>query len=334
MINTVIQGDALTVLRTLQENYVNCCVTSPPYWGLRNYGVDGQLGLEKTPEEYIAKMVEVFREVRRVLKNDGTCWLNLGDSYAGSNQGHGTTELSEKQKSNTGTQWMVGRNLPRLPNGLKPKDLCMIPARVALALQANGWWLRSVIIWSKPNPMPESVTDRPTTAHEYIYLLAKSEKYYYDAAAIAENAICDDPRLPGIVRDRINGYHSKESILRGRENYKPSRPERGFPGGNSRGGGPLNKSEKRNKRTVWTVATQPYKEAHFATFPEKLIEPCILAGCPQGGIVLDPFIGSGTTAAVALRLWRKFIGIELNHEYIKLAEKRIEPHLSQERIAL
>ena len=269
------EGDALACLRKLPDESVNCCVTSPPYWGLRDYGVPGQLGLERTPEEYVARLVEVFREVRRVLRADGTLWLNLGDSYAtgggkvgdcpgGGKQGaryrgdHG----SDPKSKAIGPQTQPNR-MPIA--GLKPKDLVGIPWRVAFALQADGWYLRSDIIWHKPNPMPESVTDRPTKAHEYLFLLSRSKSYYYDAAAIAEPYA----RLWGSNNggSMATGYDEKVRI-----------------GGHSRKVPyPVPKPEGRNRRSVWTIATKPFKGAHFATFPPKLIEPCILAGCPREG---------------------------------------------------
>jgi len=321
--NRIIQGDALEVLRTMPDESVHCSVTSPPYWGLRDYGVPGQLGLERTPEEYTAKMVEIFREVRRVLKKDGTLWLNLGDCYAtgagkvGDCPGGG--EQGERWKGYRGTRAESGKHVPhsmsmgpmiqpnRMPlPGLKPKDLVGIPWRIAFALQADGWWLRSDIIWAKPNPMPESVTDRPTKAHEYLFLMSKAERYYYDATEMREESITDDarkPYAPGQVDNRGNGH--------------------------SRGGGKERNATvvpigRRNKRTVWTVTTEPFPEAHFATFPKALIEPCIKAGCPPAGTVLDPFMGSGTTAVVARKLNRNYIGIELNEKYIEIAERRIE----------
>ena len=318
----VLHGDALTILRErLGDESVQCCVTSPPYWGLRDYGVEGQLGLDKTPEAYVVKLVEVFREVRRVLKADGTLWLNLGDSYAGSGQGwmkDGTVAGGPKQKTNLGSVQRiadtVGFDKPRnyissrQDNGLKPKDLVGIPWRVAFALQADGWYLRSDIIWHKPNPMPESVTDRPTKAHEYLFLLSKNERYYYDAEAIAEPVL-----NPNDVTRPITSAHPDDGTVLGRA----SSPHCGLLTNKCKTNG------MRNKRTVWTVATQPYPDAHFATFPPKLIEPCILAGCPISGMVLDPFAGSGTTLAVAQQLGRQAIGIELNAAYLPLIEQRL-----------
>jgi DNA modification methylase len=296
------------MLKTLPDESVHCCVTSPPYWGLRDYGVDGQLGLEKTPEEYTEKMTAVFREVRRVLRPEGTLWLNLGDSYAGSGMGGANypESASEKQLSNTGSTTCKGRGGYVAP-GLKPKDLCGIPWRVAFALQADGWYLRQDIIWHKPNPMPESVTDRCTKAHEYIFLMSKSQRYYYDAEAVKEPFA--DERMGN---PKGGGQYSVGS---GRNDNGALKTGKWNEDGKATG---------RNCRSVWTVATHPYKEAHFATFPPDLIEPCILAGCPEGGTVLDPFFGSGTTGLVCSRLNREYIGIELNGEYVEMAKRRIE----------
>jgi DNA modification methylase len=271
-------------------------------YGLRNYNVNGQIGLEETPEEYVGKIVEVFREIWRVLKDNGTVWLNLGDSYAGSNQGHGTKNPSEKQWSNSGTHFMIDKKINRLPQGLKPKDLIGIPWRIAFALQAEGWYLRSDIIWSKTNPMPESMTDRPTKSHEYIFLLSKSAKYYYDNKAIKEPTVTND------------------NNLRNRDNTKLNNT----PGRSKMGGLVKNNYELRNKRSVWTVANQPYSSSHFATFPSKLIEPCVLAGSREDDIVLDPFAGSGTTGVVCSRFNRRFIGLELNKQYCNMAVERID----------
>ncbi len=357
--NRILIGDVREQLATLPDESVHCVVTSPPYWGLRDYGtaswlggdegcdhrkvqdtelavagstlgggkkttghqqegfgrtcahcgatrIDAQLGLEPTPEEYVANMIAVFRAVRRVLRSDGTLWLNLGDSYAGSGKGPSNSlsqTVWDSQPDRNGAQARAGAPTEWLsvPSGLKPKDLVGIPWRVAFALQADGWWLRSDIIWSKPNPMPESVTDRPTKAHEYVFLLAKSDRYYYDHEAIKEKA------YDWGTRDRSN--------FRG-GTTDPLLKHHGFTDGNSAESG-------RNKRTVWEVATQPYTEAHFATYPEALVKPCILAGCPEGGVVLDPFFGSGTTGVVAKRAGRRYIGIELNPTYAALALKRI-----------
>lgn len=292
------------------------CVTSPPYWGLRDYGHPGQLGLEKTPEEYVKNMVEVFRLVRELLADDGTLWLNLGDSYASGGRGGGMVgDKGEKQRSNEGA--LLGAKKP--PPGLKDKDLVGIPWRVAFALQADGWYLRSDIIWSKPNPMPESVTDRPTKAHEYIFLMSKSQKYYYDHEAIKEPAI-----YSGLAGQDESGYKDAKKF-NGKHSDKQRGHRRRHAGFNERWD-KMTREEQcsgmRNKRTVWTVPTSPYSGAHFATFPPDLIEPCILAGAPVGGIVLDPFFGSGTTGEVAERLGRKWIGIDVNPEYEKLQKDR------------
>ncbi len=306
--NKIYQGDVLKVLKTFPDESVHCCVTSPPYWGLRDYGVEGQLGLESTPEEYVAKMVEIFREVRRVLRDDGVVFLNLGDSYFGSSMTGGTNsiESSAKQK---GRMFKKPSNCtPKQGKSqLKPKDLVGIPWMVAFALRADGWYLRQDIIWHKPNAMPESVKDRCTKAHEYIFLLSKNRKYYFDNEAIKEDA------KPESEKRYKSTFHTGKKEISGQ----------GRPGNASNTPGYKKWTGKRNKRSVWTVTTKPFKGAHFAVFPEDLIEPCILAGCPEGGIVLDPFMGSGTTAIVALKHNRNYIGIELNPEYIKIAEKRI-----------
>ena len=298
--NRCITGDCRTVLKTLEPESVHCVVTSPPYWGLRDYGVADQIGLEASPQEYVAQMVAVFRETRRVLRDDGTLWLNIGDSYAASPKG----SLNGQDKSgltSTRTQVNAPTGINKLAIGLKPKDLVGIPWRVAFALQADGWYLRQDIIWSKPNPMPESVRDRCTKAHEYLFLLAKSERYYFDADAISEDFV-SEPTAP---RDKRNeGYGAAFLTPLGA----------GLRSGYENG--------KRNKRSVWNVATQPYAEAHFATFPPALIEPCILAGSRPGDVVLDPFFGSGTTGEVCERLGRQWLGIEINPEYVALAERR------------
>jgi len=307
----ILHGDCLAQLKNLPDASVQCCVTSPPYWGLRDYGVEGQLGLEATPDAYAQKMVAVFSEVRRVLKDDGTCWVNLGDSYASATKGSGGP--SSKQLSNAGSFHSV---IQRLDHGLKDKDLVGIPWRVAFALQADGWYLRSDIIWHKPNPMPESVTDRPTKSHEYIFLLTKSERYYYDHEAIQEALTRPD-----------EGERKTPARFGGANKFVEAQKQSRLHSGNEYLG---TAKGKRNKRTVWTVATQPYAEAHFATFPPKLIEPCILAGSRPGDVVLDPFAGAGTTIYVAKELGRQFIGIELNAAYIKLIEQR----LAQEVLAL
>lgn len=347
----IIQGDCIEGMKTLPDESVHCVVTSPPYYGLRDYGtatweggdphcthtismdtkwndpkrgtdvlrpetshrggtashchlcgatrIDQQIGLEDTPEAYVQRLVDVFREVRRILRKDGTLWLNLGDSYMGGGGGN---------YNKTGISQAGGQHITNVRNkrsvieasGLKPKDLIGIPWRVAFALQADGWWLRQDIIWHKPNPMPESVTDRCTKSHEYIFLLTKSERYYYDAEAVKEKV--ENLGTPRKFRD---AKENSDGTLRN---------------DNGRMYIPL---EYRNKRSVWTVATKPYADAHFAVFPSKLIEPCVLAGCPKDGTVFDPFTGSGTTAQVALAFGRRFIGTELNPEYVELIHKRL-----------
>ncbi|MBT7339240.1 MAG: site-specific DNA-methyltransferase [Candidatus Jacksonbacteria bacterium] len=305
-LNRILQGNVLDRLKDLPDLSIQCVVTSPPYWGLRDYGSNGQLGLEETPEEFVENLVKVFREVKRVIKDDGTVWLNLGDSYASSPKGN-KTESGLQSKS-----YGIGKDVPMKKNinwgecNLKPKDLVGIPWRVAFALQADGWYLRQDIIWHKPNPMPESVTDRCTKAHEYIFLLSKSAKYFYNHISIQEKANYDG---------------RKDTIMKGSEKYKNSGhifAARGHIRWHENEDG----IKIRNKRSVWSINTKPYKEAHFAVFPPKLPELCIKAGSSEGDIVLDPFFGSGTTGWVAQRLGRKWIGIELNPEYIKIAEKR------------
>jgi len=311
-VDRIIHGDCLEVLKTLDGNSIDCCVTSPPYWGLRDYGVEGQLGLENTPEEYIEKLVSVFREVKRVLKREGTLWLNLGDSYSGSMKGigsDGTAYAGKKQVTNRGSVGIYHEKPPSTNAiGLKPKNLIGIPWHVAFALQADGWYLRSDIIWHKPNPMPESVRDRPTKAHEYIFLMSKSSRYYYDQDSVREKYIEPINRWGGQhirnVKNKSSWDEATGQLTYRQRNMRP----------NSKG---------RNKRTVWTVSTKPFREAHFATFPPDLIKPCILAGCPSGGLVLDPFFGAGTTGLVAMKAGRHFIGIELNEEYIEIAKKRL-----------
>ena len=347
----VITGDSLQVLKTLPGESIQCCVTSPPYWGLRDYGtakweggsdecdhtyqkggrnpetssvqlgnkgttfsqyehickkcgatrVDKQLGLESTPEEYVSKMVEIFREVRRVLRKDGTLWLNLGDSYAGN-----CSQSSNNGRAGFGNirETLINRK----GQNIKPKDLVGIPWRVAFALQADGWYLRQDIIWAKPNPMPESVTDRCTKAHEYIFLMTKSGKYYYDNEAVKEP-------VADVSLKRVEyGWHSRG--INDNNNYTGLKHT-------DKMGERFCNPDGRNKRSVWTVATKPYKDAHFATFPPDLIEPCILAGSKSGDVILDPFAGSGTTLAVATKHNRNSIGIELNPEYVKLIHKRV-----------
>ena len=305
----IFTGDCLQVLSLLPSGSVNTCVTSPPYFGLRDYGMDGQIGLEDTPDAFVGRLVEVFREVRRVLRDDGTLWLNLGDSYAA--QRGGTHQPAETLAGGVGGKTSDGARVNRDRHdgynptrnasaiGLKHKDLIGIPWRVAFALQADGWYLRQDLIWHKPNPMPESVTDRCTKAHEYIFLLSKGPRYYFDAEAIKE------PAVRGAAGSTFHkGKTAAHQMGRASEKDRAD-------------------SETRNRRSVWTVTTKPFKGAHFATFPPDLIEPCILAGCPVGGTVLDPFFGAGTTGLVAQKHGRKCIGIELNPEYVEIAKARI-----------
>lgn len=306
-INQIICGDCLEVMKDMPDNFIDCCITSPPYWGLRDYGVDGQIGLEKTPEEYVAKLVDIFREVKRVLRSDGTVWLNLGDSYYGGGWKGSQTDLTgTKQGTNAGT--LAGKDMTKdAPHPIiKTKDLVGIPWRVAFALQSDGWYLRQDIIWHKPNPMPESVADRCTKSHEYIFLLAKSAKYYYDNEAIKEDSV-DEESYKG------RRFRGAKAIVAA--NARPNSSPNTLDYGNDAG---AKSWPKRNKRDVWTVTVKPYKESHFATFPPDLILPCVLAGCPKDGLILDPFMGSGTTAEVAYKNGRNYIGIELNPEYCKL----------------
>lgn len=337
----IINADVFAGLARLEDESVHCCVTSPPYWGLRDYGVEGQIGLEPTPEEFVEKMVAVFREVKRVLHKDGTLWLNLGDSYNNTDKwgGGGPGKNGKQTLAPDGSvpSWAVRRRREAIPN-IKPKDLVGIPWMTAFALRADGWFLRQEIIWSKPNAMPESVRDRCTKAHEHIFLLSSSSKYFYDAEAIRESALTDDirrPYAPGQVDARGNGHDRGGGTLR---NIGSKGNAKTFRGGvytkgssfdnsatverDSHGNAP-NPALSRNKRSVWTIATEGYAEAHFATFPEELPETCIKAGCPIGGTVLDPFGGAGTTGLVADKLGRNAVLIELNPEYAAMAERRI-----------
>lgn len=336
----ILQGDALSVLKTLDNESVSCCVTSPPYYNLRDYGVDGQIGLEASPEEYIQKLVEIFREVKRVLKNDGTLWVNIADSYAGSGKGRVKGGVAKRetfgkiQSANIGT---INGSLQKTQcNSCKPKDLIGIPWMLAFALRADGWYLRQDIIWAKPNPMPESVKDRCTKSHEYIFMLSKSPRYYFDGEAIAEPvANSTRARMLQDVENQQGSYTPSKANGRmkavapryGGKKYTetPDKFNR------TKSGNLYDYRPKRNKRDVWTVTTKPYKGAHFATFPPDLIEPCILAGCPQGGAVLDPFAGSGTTGMVAKKNGRDFVLIELNEEYIKLCADRTNTMKKQEK---
>jgi len=349
---TILQGDWIERLRELPDGSAQTCVTSPPYWGLRDYGVKGQLGLEKTPEEYVARLVEGFGEVRRVLRKDGTLWLNLGDCYSGSGKGGNPGNSPHvKQGTNKGSLGMRGHKR----NPLKAKDLIGVPWMVAFALRDDGWYLRSDIIWAKKNTMPESVTDRPTKAHEHIFLLSKRPKYYYDYQSILEP--CSENTHARISQDLQNQIGTFRANGGGKTNgplklvatqtngsWKGSQFHTGKTGDHQLGrssknrklavaGSGIKNNESfdssvcmpvlaRNKRDVWFVGTQPYSEAHFATFPPALIKPCILAGSRAGDTVLDPFFGSGTTGEVALEYGRRCIGIELNPNYVALAGQR------------
>lgn len=340
-------GDCLETLKRMPDGIAQTCVTSPPYFGLRNYdGGAAEIGKEKTPDQFVAALVAVFREVKRVLRDDGTLWLNIGDSYA-ANRAYQVPSTKGGPKHSDSQA--AGGKASRVPDGLKPKDLIGIPWRLAFALQDDGWYLRQEIIWAKPNPMPESVTDRCTKSHESIFLLAKSEKYYFDAGAIKEPAApssiarwnqdiegqIGSDRVPG----KTNGNMKAVGGIRRAAGNKSHKGTSAYEGGDERmrtKAGLVSFAERerakieagdieghRNKRSVWTVATTPYKGAHFATFPPALIEPCILAGAPSGGVVLDPFFGSGTTGFVAQNLGRKFIGCELNPAYKGLQDERL-----------
>lgn len=342
-LNTIHIGDALEQLKKLPDECVNCIVSSPPYWGLRNYGVDGQIGQEKTPEEFVGALVSVFREAKRALKDDGTLWLNIGDSYASCGRNR-TAESAVKNtglKSGLDTQANILSQPNKLVGDLKPKDLVGIPWMLAFALRADGWYLRFDIIWSKKNCMPESVTDRPTRSHEYIFLLSKSQKYYYDHEAIKEPAIYDvdgtgtqarKARANGNKLEptkQVNGIRAagfKDATLMNGKHKQDQVGSRVYEGFNQRNAD-SDKTGMRNKRGVWTTATAMFSEAHFATFPEELIVDCIKAGCPIGGVVLDPFMGAGTTALVSAKLNRNYIGVELNPTYAAMADKRLKKEL-------
>jgi DNA modification methylase len=313
-------GDCRELLKTLPDRSVQVCVTSPPYFGLRDYGVDGQIGLEPTPDEYIAKLVAVFREVRRVLKDDGTLWVNIGDSYAATTGGVGNNPSAKSTLTTNGgrgpqpgdkyAQGNEGRRVKLMPD-VPAKNLLGIPWRVAFALQEDGWYLRQDIIWHKPNPMPESVRDRCTKAHEYVFLLSKSPRYYFDHEAIKEKAA-----QSSIDRAKYGYKHAFKNQFAGSPSDSRHQDGKQYDAG-------AFAAETRNRRSVWTVATRPFKGAHFATFPPDLVDPCILAGSRPGDTVLDPFGGVGTTALVALRNDRKAISMELNPDYVKLAIDRI-----------
>ncbi|MGG2485292.1 DNA-methyltransferase [Pseudomonas aeruginosa] len=300
-------GDCLDALRAMPDQSFHCCITSPPYFGLRDYGMPGQIGLEQTPAEFVSRLVEVFREVRRVLRDDGTLWVNMGDSYASIAGGYAPEGSAGKHDIvSRNTRGAVRRGHRRNPaEGLKQKDLMGIPWRLAFALQDDGWYLRQDIIWHKPNPMPESVRDRCTKAHEYVFMLSKSPRYYYDHEAVKEDAVSDHPSGNGFKRDERESYKNLDGTARGNDEQWTG------VGG------------KRNRRSVWTVPTAGFKGAHFATFPPDLIRPCVLAGAPRGGLVLDPFGGAGTTALVAMQEGRRSVLLELNPEYASIARHRL-----------
>lgn len=304
ILNNLIVGDCIDGMKIIPDGIVQTCVTSPPYFGLRDYGNDAQIGLESTVNEYVEKLVQVFREVRRILRADGTLWLNLGDSYASFKDGKAVPDTTRGES--TGTAVPKGSAKNRMATtfadtGIKHKDLIGIPWRVAFALQADGWTLRQDIVWNKPNPMPESVRDRCTKSHEYIFLFSKSPKYYFDNEIIKEPCVTSDSNIRNRDANKMNNT----------------------PGRSKMGGLKTNNYEKRNKRDVWTVNAKPFKGAHFATYPQELIEPCILAGSSENSIVFDPFFGAGTTGIVAEKHNRRWMGCELNPEYAALAEQRI-----------
>ena len=307
---SVFYGDAWQLASTLAPASIDCIVTSPPYWGLRDYGHPEQFGLESTPQEYVAKLVDLFARLRPALKDEGTVWLNLGDSYAAGGMSNPSSKSTLGGGNDRGAE---AYSIVRLrPSDLKPKDLCGIPWRVAFALQEDGWWLRSDIIWSKPNPMPESVTDRPTKSHEYLFLLAKSERYYFDQEAVREAAETE-PHAPGWSPRDAEALASARYRADGSSCSQYAEPQRVW---GSNGG--------RNIRTVWSLSTRPYSGAHFAVFPPEIPERCIKAGSSEGGTVLDPFAGSGTTLEVARKLGRNAIGFELNEGYRPLIEDRLK----------
>lgn len=335
---SILIGDAKQVLQQLEKNSVQTCITSPPYWGLRDYGDPNQLGQEETPEEYIANLVMVFREVWRVLRKDGTLWLNLGDSYWGGKGMNGNTKARNTADErgaiqSKGTPLQSFRPLDGKHEIIKPKELCGIPWRTALALQSEGWYLRQDIIWSKPNPMPESVKDRCTRAHEYMFMLTKSPRYYYDAEVIKEPmSLSSIQRLEqdiesqnGSIRvvGKTNGTMKAVGKIDKQRGH--GRRHAGFNERCDLMAKEGQRSGMRNKRSVWTVATKPYDGDHYATFPPELIKPCILAGSPIGGTVLDPFGGTGTTAATAMELGRNAVLCELNPQYLPLIQQRCDP---------
>lgn len=362
----ILNGDALAMLKTMPSESVQCVVTSPPYWGLRDYGVAGQIGLERTLAEWLKQMTAVFAEVRRVLRSNGTCWVNMGDCYAHAGICGGGSPVdsrkleygrrgSDGDKSHGRKSAQAAQRAGKIPDGLKQKDLVGQPWRLAFALQDSGWYLRADIIWHKPNPMPESVRDRPTKSHEYLFLLSKSERYFYDRDATREPVTGNAHKRGKGVNAKVAGWqdgpgsHSAKDFARAAQGLKDSTKFGRGAGWRNNGVGfghgfdavpkPRVKQnpsfsaavkdlvEKRNRRSVWTIATQAFKGAHFATFPEKLVLPCLLAGTRAGDTVLDPFAGAATVGLVALKLGRRFVGIELNPAYVKMANDRIRSQL-------
>lgn len=325
-----LRGDALTELRKLEGESVDCVMTSPPFWSLRDYGVEGQLGLESTFEEYISKLCDIFDEVHRVLKKEGTCWINLGDTYGGTGQKNDF--IAPKYKKGLDASF-------KRPNGkIMEKSLCMIPFRFAIEMANRGWILRNTIIWHKPNAMPSSVQDRFTVDFEYLFFFVKSKKYYFEQI---REPWGEDKRESGLARARKYGYEGKGTY---QEWYFNERKKQGWHDHKNDSGEGLSHQKRghstpslihplgRNKRTVWSIPTKPFPEAHFATYPEALCEVPIKSGCPIGGTVLDPFMGSGTTGLVALKNNRNFIGIELNPRYIDIARKRLAPFIEQKKL--
>ena len=303
----ILQGDALTKLKEIPDETADMCVTSPPYYGLRSYNVDGQIGLEETPEKYISVLADVFDEVKRVLKPDGTLWVNIGDSYAGSGKGAWENKTAQKEV------YVPDRDspqckMPKTWDGIKAKDLIGIPWMLAFELRKRGWYLRQDIIWTKPNTVPESVMDRCTKSHEYIFLLSKESRYYFDHDAMQEPAV------------KEASFGVNRSTRYGGKKYSES-PEVFY---RTKSGNAYNYTGYRNRRDVWSIPTKPFAEAHFATYPEDLVFPCVMAGSREGGVVLDPFNGAGTTGVVCLKTGREYLGIELNPEYIEISEKRLQ----------
>ena len=329
--NVILEGDSLSQLKTLPEKSINMCMTSPPYWALRDYGVEGQLGLETTFEEYINNLCNIFDGVKRVLGDDGTCWVNLGDTYMGNSsysekgrQGFGNDKIGMMNKWKDPKNPASLRARERVTNTLPPKSLSMIPFRFSIEMVSRGWILRNTIIWHKPNCMPSSVKDRFTVDFEYLFFFSKSKRYYFETQY--EPHLTQENRPDGIVREREFGYDTQYLNVRGfktKQNIEQPQPPQ-------RHGQNINYTKQgRNKRCVWKISTKPFPESHFAVYPEELCETPIKAGCPEGGIVLDPFFGAGTTGVVALKQNKKFIGIELNPDYIEIASRRLKPYLEQ-----